>query len=247
MSSSLDKAPVRPSTAERQAAEERLRVATGEGRIDLDEFGERLRVVMSTPDRGELERVVADIPALPPPRRPRGRRRIPRPVLIGAGVALAAVVVFGRGLAGPDTDRAFALMGGNVSDQRGLAPGEEVVVDATAIMGGVEVLVNPGTRVDLDAFAIMGGTNCDDSVCRGQALPANAPVVRVQGFALMGGIEVTDGSAQASSDLDEAIDDVRDATEEVRDADDADRAEAQAQLEAAQNRLRELREAAAPG
>ena len=64
--------PVRPedmrvSDADRDAVQHRLRRAHDVGQIDLGEFDERVRTIWGARTRGELERVLADLPVLPPP------------------------------------------------------------------------------------------------------------------------------------------------------------------------------------
>ncbi|MBY3555186.1 DUF1707 SHOCT-like domain-containing protein [Modestobacter lapidis] len=69
--------PVRPdelrvSDAERAAVQERLRLAVGDGQLNLHEFDARVQSVWASRTRGELVRVTADLPEPPPPpgRRP---------------------------------------------------------------------------------------------------------------------------------------------------------------------------------
>jgi hypothetical protein len=69
--------PVRPedmrvSDIERGQVQDRLRRAHEVGQLDLGEFDERAHSVWAARTRGELERVTADLPALPaePGRRP---------------------------------------------------------------------------------------------------------------------------------------------------------------------------------
>ena len=80
----------RASDADREQVAERLRVAATEGRLEAEEFEERLATTFSARTYGELDRVVADLPAPPAP-----RRREPafglRP---GVAVAIAVVLVF---------------------------------------------------------------------------------------------------------------------------------------------------------
>lgn len=82
-----------------------------------------------------------------------------------------------------------ALMGGAEIDFREarMPPGvTEVYV--FAVMGGAEITVPPGVHVDMNGFALMGGFGQT-----GYAPPPtdpNAPVLRITGFALMGGVEV---------------------------------------------------------
>ena len=69
----------RVSDAERAAVQERLREAVGAGQLDLHEFDDRARTLWAAKTRGELDRVTADLPALPPPpppAPPEPRRRI---------------------------------------------------------------------------------------------------------------------------------------------------------------------------
>jgi hypothetical protein len=82
-----------------------------------------------------------------------------------------------------------AMMGGAHLDFREarFGPGvTEVIV--FAVMGGAEIIVPPGVHVDLNGLALMGGFGQTGSA----PLPTdpNAPVLRIGGFALMGGVEV---------------------------------------------------------
>jgi hypothetical protein len=58
---------LRVSDVERAATQERLREAVGAGQLDLHEFDQRVAVAWSAKTRGELSRVTADLPAVPPP------------------------------------------------------------------------------------------------------------------------------------------------------------------------------------
>ena len=57
---------LRVSDAERTEAQDRLRRAHDEGRLDLVEFDERVRTLWAARTRGELARVTADLPPPPP-------------------------------------------------------------------------------------------------------------------------------------------------------------------------------------
>lgn len=83
-----------------------------------------------------------------------------------------------------------AFMGGAELDFREarFGPGvTEVIV--FAVMGGAEIIVPPGVHVDMNGLALMGGFSQNGTV----PLPTdpNAPVLRIGGFAMMGGVEVT--------------------------------------------------------
>jgi hypothetical protein len=91
--------PVRPddlrvSDAERGDVQDRLRRAHDVGQLDLTEFDERVRSVWTARTRGELARVVADLPVPPPqPRR--------RPVFssTGGGTAMRVLTIIWVSLA----------------------------------------------------------------------------------------------------------------------------------------------------
>jgi hypothetical protein len=67
---------LRVSDADRAAVQERLRGAVGDGRLDLHEFDARVQRVWAARTRGELGRVVRDLPEPPPPPPPAPRRRV---------------------------------------------------------------------------------------------------------------------------------------------------------------------------
>ena len=81
------------------------------------------------------------------------------------------------------------VMGGAELDFREarFSPG---VTDVTCfvLMGGVEIIVPPGVHVELNGFALMGGFGQRG----GRELPSdpNAPVLRIGGVAVMGGVDL---------------------------------------------------------
>ncbi len=90
----------------------------------------------------------------------------------------------------PEEMDVFALMGGGVLDFRevSLPPGE-TVIRVIAIMGGVEIIVPPTLAVDCDGIGILGGF---ETMERSPGMPdPERAVLRIQGFALMGGVSVT--------------------------------------------------------
>ncbi len=88
--------------------------------------------------------------------------------------------------------RALGFMGGVELDFReALFPPGETRVFAGALMGGVDILVPPGVRVETEGFAFMGGFEEDTAGDADISPPPNAPVLRVSGFALMGGVNIS--------------------------------------------------------
>jgi hypothetical protein len=63
----VDAASYRAGDADRERVAERLRVALEEGRLNLDEYDERLRHVYAARTYSDLDTLIADIPGVTPP------------------------------------------------------------------------------------------------------------------------------------------------------------------------------------
>lgn len=126
----------------------------------------------------------------------------PRPgrvarVQTGSDDVLSATGIFG-GPTVASSSRTFrgasltAAFGGVVCDLRSahLAP-EGAKINATAAFGGVEIRVPRGWRIAVTGTPLFGGI--DDKTEHEPDLPDEAPVLRIDAFALFGGVEVTHG------------------------------------------------------
>lgn len=89
------RAALRASDADRDQVAERLRRAAAEGRLFPDELEERLGATFSARTYGELDALVADLPASPaaPARQDARPSRLRSAVAIGFGVPLALMVL----------------------------------------------------------------------------------------------------------------------------------------------------------
>ena len=87
----------------------------------------------------------------------------------------------------PSRLRAIAFMGSVELDLRHVELPPLMEIQALAIMGGIEITVPPGVRLESDGLAIMGGF--EDQLRQPASADPHAPVVRVTGFSLMGGVE----------------------------------------------------------
>ncbi|MDQ1010551.1 hypothetical protein QFZ82_005036 [Streptomyces sp. V4I23] len=191
---------MRASDSERERVAERLREAVAEGRLDMEEFGQRLEAAYSARTHGELVPLVRDLPA-------------PGTVVpVGAAApATASSGGWAERIGRPATSRgAFAFWGG--FGRRGtwtvgrrftavtlMAGGEldlrearfedrETVITCFAIMGGVQVVVPPDLHVEVKGIGLLGGFGEHGSV--DGAPDPSAPRVIVKGLALMGGVGV---------------------------------------------------------
>jgi hypothetical protein len=86
---------LRAGDAEREAIADRLRRSHGEGRLDVQEFQERLDRCYQAKTVGELEQLVDDLPREPPRERPLRLQRLRTvplvAILIGTAVIVGAV------------------------------------------------------------------------------------------------------------------------------------------------------------
>ena len=197
-----DDAPeLRASDADRERVAEVLRDAVAEGRLDMEEFEERLEATYKARTYGELTPITRDLPVAgvtPPPsvsltKEPEPSGSWAGRIVGGEGSSSWAVAVMsgferkGRWTV-PRQFNCFALMGGGELDLREANFADrEVEINCIAIMGGMNVIVPPGVEVVVRGIGIMGGFDH-----REEGVPAEpgAPRVIITGFAFWGGVGV---------------------------------------------------------
>lgn len=81
----------------------------------------------------------------------------------------------------------LAMFGGVDLDLRGAIITADVLIDATSLFGGTEIIVSPGTKVELTSIGIFGGSDSDAAPPQ-QGTPG--PIVHVRSTAVFGGLEV---------------------------------------------------------
>lgn len=171
--------------------------------ITVEEFERRVDVVHRTLDPAELSRLTSDLPAIRQPTipEPEADRLIRRGAEVLAGAVRESqtlVAIMGgverRGTWTPARRTVvIAFMGGAELDFRDarFGPGvTEVFIFAT--MGGVEIIVPPDLPVDTSGIAIMGAfEHRDQHMDRVPDADGDAPGLKVRGFVMMGGVEVS--------------------------------------------------------
>lgn len=192
---------MRASDAERERIAETLREAVAEGRLEMEEFEQRLDAAYKARTHGELEPLVRDLPAPGSHGQPairaaaatgselRWAERIGRPATSSGGFAIWGGFgrrgnwTVGRKFTG------FAMWGGGDIDLREANfEDREVVIRCFTIMGGIHVTVPPELNVEVRGIGIMGGFG---ETSKDEGVPSpDAPRVRITGFALMGGVGV---------------------------------------------------------
>lgn len=192
---------VRASDADRDRIADILREALAEGRLEPDEHAERLDALYRSKTVGELEPLISDLPAGQRGHAP-GPATPPAPaqgVGVGGhrhgGLRVAGsknVVAVFSGASRMGTWRvgakinAVAVFGGVELDfTEALFEQQHVTINATAVCGGVEIRVPENVTLRSGGSGIMGGFEVREM----EAADPRAPVITVQGVAIMGGVE----------------------------------------------------------
>ncbi|MFD8281332.1 DUF1707 domain-containing protein [Streptomyces malaysiensis subsp. malaysiensis] len=190
-----DPAGMRASDAERERIAEVLREAVAEGRLDMEEFEERLGAAYAARTHGQLEPLVRDLPvpgsAVPAPPSPGDhtgwRERIGGPPTSKWAVAIMGGFQRKGTWTVPRAFTAFALMGGGEIDLREARfEDRDVVIRCFALMSGVQIIVPPDLETHVGGIGLMGGFDHTGSA---DGDPAG-PRVTVTGLALFGGVGV---------------------------------------------------------
>ena len=204
---------LRASDSDRERVAQVLHTALAEGRLTVAELQERLDIVYASKTLGELEPVTRDLPGhqdlvpRPPsapiwpsvpkaPTSPAGfTQNLPTApdARIGGTPTSAAAIAMMSGATRkgawviPGQFSAVALMGGVDLDlTEALFAEPEVTITAVAIMGGVDIVVPDDITVIVSGIGFMGAFEDNAQV---QGTPGG-PVVRINGLALMGGVDV---------------------------------------------------------
>ncbi|MFF0113884.1 DUF1707 SHOCT-like domain-containing protein [Streptomyces prasinus] len=187
---------LRASDADRERVAAVLRDAVAEGRLDMEEFEERLDATYKARTYRELEPITRDLPApvvsLTKSPEPGGDWASRVGVGDDAPSTWAVAVMSGFQRKGrwtaPRRFNCFAFWGGGEIDLREADFADrEVVINAVAIMGGIDVIVPPGVEVVVRGIGVMGGFDHREE---GEPGEPGAPRVVVSGFAFWGGVGV---------------------------------------------------------
>jgi hypothetical protein len=183
---------LRASDADRDRAASVINNALAEGRLTAEEHSERLDAIYAAKTHGELVPVLDDLPAA-------GTAAAPAPASSGAGLApgrrsAKIIAIFGgasrKGTWQPEpVMHVVTVFGGVELDFRyAVLPGSEIVLYATTVLGGMAITVPPEMRVIDNGAAILGGREVAGDGPESSA--PGAPVLRIEGACVLGGIEV---------------------------------------------------------
>lgn len=159
--------------------------------LTIDEFEHRLDMAHRATELVKLDELVADLEVVEHEPEPASEALVP---IERAAKKTLVAIMGGTSRKGEWTPPAklnvFSMMGGAEIDLREarLPPGV-TEIKIYAIMGGTEVIVPPNLAVECEGVAIMGGF---DTLERSPRTPdPESPRLRISGFCLMGGFEIS--------------------------------------------------------
>jgi hypothetical protein len=199
-----DPSRLRISDQDRHQVAEILREAAGEGRIDLSELDERLEATYAARTYGDLVPITFDLPASVTKNLPeRATAPAPAPLVAGPAEEKHVAILSGLERKGvwivPQHLTITCFMGGADLDLRQAKfTSREVVITVNAVMGGADIKVNPQTHVVMEGTAFMGGYSGPDDRHVTPEIDENSQVIRLRGFAIMGGVNVDRKPARGS-------------------------------------------------
>jgi Domain of unknown function (DUF1707) len=193
-----DPSQLRISDADRHQVAEVLREAAGEGRIDFEELDQRLEATYAARTYADLVPITLDLPDRRSPVSPPASPAVsaePARVAFPATEERHLAIMSGLERKGvwtvPARMTVNCFMGGADLDlRRAQFTTREVVITVNAVMGGADIKVGPHMHVIMEGTGIMGGYSGPSDKTPPE-LDADSPVVRIRGFALMGGVSVS--------------------------------------------------------
>jgi hypothetical protein len=205
----LEPGDMRASDVERRRVVATLQAACVEGRLNLDEYGQRVEAALSARTRAQLEALLVDLPAETgtgnemasasrasgwlSPTSGEGSR--------GGRVSNTLAVLGSAQRSGfwrlAEESRVVAVLGSCKIDLRSARISAAVTtLEVAAVLGSIDVIVPAGVEVELEVHALLGSRD----MRMGTAPPAGAPVIRVTGMVLLGSLNVRDAAQQAHID-----------------------------------------------
>ncbi|MQY13468.1 hypothetical protein SRB5_36160 [Streptomyces sp. RB5] len=202
-------AALRASDADRDRVAEILREALAEGRLDAAEHAERIEGVYGAKTVAELEVYVADLPAGRPEAAAEPAPATSSSYSWGAPPAakqnlvaiLGGAVRKGRWRV-PARINAVAICGGvDIDLTEAIFEHQTVVINTFSLCGGVSIRVPENVTLRESGMGIMGGFD----VKAMEAVEPGAPVVIIEGLAIMGGVDAKPKRGKVVKDLSDKL------------------------------------------
>ena len=186
---------LRASDADRERVADQLRLASGEGRLTVDELDERLSRCYAARTVAELAPLTADItPAQQAAVAPDPADTVTvRPG--GGGTGTIVSIMSGNDRAGrwrvaPRLNVINVMGGSDLDLTQAELSDRETTITVFSLMGGSDLRVPDGVEVHVTKFALMGG---HDVKLSDTPVPPRAPVIKLRMLSIMGGGDVRQG------------------------------------------------------
>jgi hypothetical protein len=198
---------LRASDADRDRIADILREALAEGRLDSDEHAERVEGVLSAKTVGELEVFIQDLPAAhghrrttpsysPAPNRPT-EGAIPAEADQHVVAVFSSAMRKGRWRAGRRM-HAYAVFGSVEIDlSEAIFEYQQIVIKAISVFGNVEIRVPENVSLRGTGGGVLGNFEVDTL----DSLEPDAPVIYVDGWAVLGNIEAKPKRGKLVADI----------------------------------------------
>jgi hypothetical protein len=181
-----DNPRLRASDGDRDRAASVLGGAMAEGRLTAQEHSERLDALYAAKTHAEIAPLLADLPGRPAPAPARSAG--PHGHVSHLVAILSGATRKGAWTA-PAAMNVLSVLGGVELDFReATLPGGEITVSAVCVLGGLEITVPPEMQVIDNGVAILGGREITGDSA--ESVRPGAPVLRISGFCVLGGVEV---------------------------------------------------------
>jgi len=189
---------IRASDTERRGVIATLQAACVDGRLNLDEYGQRIEQALRAVTRGQLEGLVNDLPLSTPMSGARPGARARSPSAGPASISNTLAVLGSAQRSGfwrlAEESRVLAVLGSCKLDLRSARISAAVTtIDVSSVLGSVEVIVPTGVEVEIEVHAILGSR---DMRMAGGPPATGAPIIRITGIVLLGSLNIRDATAQ---------------------------------------------------
>jgi hypothetical protein len=194
----LEPGDIRASDTERRRVMATLQAACVEGRLNLDEYGQRVENALSARTRAQLDALLVDLPAETGTGQARDVASASR---AGGRVSNTLAVLGSVQRSGfwrlAAESRVVAVLGSCKIDLRSARISAAVTtLEVAAVLGSIDVIVPPGVEVELEVHAVLGSRD----MRMGTAPPSGAPLIRITGMVLLGSLNVLDSTRQEHID-----------------------------------------------
>jgi hypothetical protein len=182
---------LRASDGDRDRAASVLNEALAEGRLTAEEHSDRLDSIYAAKTQADLVPMLEDLPApatsaspVPVPSTAPEKSYHGGPIVAIFGGAVRK----GRWRVPPSSTVVTVFGGADIDLRDAILPGREVIIRAVSVFGAMTIRVPPEMHVIDSGVAIFGGRDISGESSESEG--PNAPLLRIQGVCVFGGMSV---------------------------------------------------------